>query len=76
LPATLWNWIPAMLVCDDQLAPPSVDRNEAIWPELLSNGTITAPPGWTTGCPPSPNTPPAGATGVPQVLPPSVEVLM
>ena len=57
-------------------APPSVEVNASILPLRLSNGTITVPFGWTTGCPPRPLSFPAVEIGTLQVRPPSVEVLI
>src|ERR1044072_3295126 len=59
-----WKLIRAICTALDHVAPPSVERNAAIVPLRLSNGTITVPSGCTTGCPPSPLALPAGETGV------------
>jgi hypothetical protein len=37
---------------------------------LVEKGTTTVPPGWTTGCPPSPEGTSAGEEGLDQVAPP------
>src|SRR4051794_8345421 len=75
-PATPANRVSEIVAALDHVAPPSVERNAASLPFRLSNGTITLPFGCTSGCPPSPFSFPAGGTGVLQVLPPSVDVLM
>src|SRR4051794_5997918 len=53
-PATAWSWIVAISTEEFQVEPPFVDRNERIWPLLLSYGTRTVPLGRTTGWPPRP----------------------
>jgi hypothetical protein len=76
---------PPATVCDEmvetstvarQLAPPSMERNERIWPEELWNGTMTVPLGRTTGWPPRPLAASPVFCGVLQVLPPLVERLI
>ena len=60
-----------------QLAPPSVDMNEKMRGGLKpSMGTMTVPFGWTTGWPPMATNLLGMVLGVPQVRPPSLEVLM
>src|SRR2546423_1233238 len=58
-----------------QVAPPLVERKAMIfvWLQLLA-GTITVPPGLTTGWPPSPLARLAVFFARPQVKPPLVEV--
>src|SRR4051812_29826954 len=75
-PPTAAEWIAAIVTARDQEAPPSVERNDASLPFRLSNGTITVPFGCTSGWPPRPLSLPAVASGVLQVRPPSVDVLM
>jgi hypothetical protein len=53
-----------------QEAPPLVEVNERIAVPLVEKGTTTVPPGWTTGCPPSPEGTSAGEEGLDQVAPP------
>src|SRR5437773_3524569 len=76
LPAAGWKAIWEMFASFVQLWPPSVERNAAIVPFRLSKGTITVPFGCTSGCPPIPCGWPAVPTGVDQVTPPSLDVLM
>jgi hypothetical protein len=57
-----------------QLAPPSMERNERIWPEELWNGTSTVPLGRTTGWPPRPLAASPVFSAGPQVLPPLVDL--
>src|SRR5439155_14377879 len=77
LPASAWLRTRATLTDRLHVPPPSVDRNEMIaFSNALAAGTTTVPFGCTTGCPPSPVARLAVATGVPQVSPPSCDVLM
>src|SRR3954451_6710470 len=73
-PATAWARTPETVCALDQDAPPSVERNAAVFPSRLSNGTMTVPLGWTTGWPPRPLSWPAVSIGVLHLAPPSVEV--
>src|SRR5215467_9783928 len=55
LPATVCEWIRAIVVTSVQLAPPLVERNAPTAVSLaLSIGTMTVPLGWTSGWPPMP----------------------
>src|SRR5579872_2626290 len=76
-PASVCSLSGPILTLRPQLDPPLVDMKAAISPELkLKIGTTTLPFGWTTGCPPIPNSSSAVFFAVPQVWPPSVEVLI
>src|SRR2546430_17288507 len=75
-PPTVWNAMFAMVTACDQLAPPSVERNAASLPVVVSNGTITVPFGRTTGCPPRPWGLPCGETGWLHVTPRGPQGLM
>src|SRR4051812_22054586 len=59
-PATEWKLIRETVLARDHVWPPSVDRNAAMLPVTVSNGTTTVPFGCTTGWPPSPLGLPAG----------------
>src|SRR5208283_3468899 len=60
----------------DQLVPPFVELNAAISPASRRTGTTTVPLGCTRGCPPIPPAESAVGVAVPQVNPPSLEVLI
>src|SRR5439155_17281093 len=72
-PASVWCCTAETRTVDRQLAPPSMERNDRIWPPLWI-GTITVPLGRTTGWPPSPDRLSPVARAGPQVAPPSAEV--
>src|SRR2546430_10494185 len=72
-PATLCSVSAATTTDDVHVAPPSVERNARMLPELY--GTTTVPFGWTTGWPDSPPGTDGMRTG-PHVAPPSTEVLI
>jgi hypothetical protein len=75
-PATPWKRIASIVTALVHDWPPSVERNDWIFPFSASKGTITVPFGWTTGCPPRPLSWPAVSIGTLHVRPPSVEVLI
>src|SRR5215203_4945320 len=72
-PATVWAWMVETSTEARQLAPPSMERRERIWPEELWNGTSTVPLGRTTGWPPRPLAASPVFSAGPQVTPPLVE---
>src|SRR4051794_21018046 len=75
LPATVWWRTVAMVVTAPQETPPLVELNAPTADSFaLAIGTITVPLGRTTGWPPI--TPVLLVFGAPQVMPPSVEVLI
>src|ERR1700679_118781 len=75
-PASPWLGALAMLAAAVQLWPPLVERKADMPPSKSANGTTTVPFGCTTGLPPMPLSLAAVVMGVPQVTPPSVDVLM
>src|SRR3954468_2308698 len=75
-PATAWSWKLETSTEARQLAPPSTERKERIWPEELWNGTSTVPLGRTTGWPPRPLAASPVFSAGPQVSPPSVDRLI
>src|SRR4051795_4177215 len=70
-PPTAADLMAEIVTAFDHDAPPSVERNAASLPFRLSNGTITVPPGCTSGCPPRPLSLPAVASGLLPVAAPA-----
>src|SRR5438128_8603803 len=77
LPRTVKVLTVAMVVVEVQVLPPLVDRKARIdVSEALEAGTITVPPGWTTGWPPRPVALLPVFFEAPQVRPPSLDVVI
>src|SRR5215831_19133513 len=75
-PASPWLMNCPTFTAAVQLCPPLVELKACTNPLKPRIGTITFPFGFTNGIPPIPKSLPCVATGVLQVIPPSVEVLI